>query len=125
MPLLCSFSKARWTIRPFILLLSAAVLTSLHPSASAQLPGYEIVPLGRGNLNRLRLAATIEGTKGLLVLDTGAGGTFLSQAKYSSLLPTVNCRRACQKPPASTGRACRWVTREISTSATRTWARFP
>ncbi len=54
---------------------------------SAQLAGYEIVPLGRGNMNRLRLAATIEGTKGLLVLDTGAGGTFLSQGKYSSLLP--------------------------------------
>ena len=68
-------------------ILGAAVLAFLPTVAPAQLPGYEIVPLGRGSLNRLRLAATIEGTKGLLVLDTGAGGTFLSQAKYSSLLP--------------------------------------
>ncbi len=71
-------------------LLGALALALLPVAASAQLPGYAIVPLGRGNLNRLRLAATIDGTKGLLVLDTGAGGSFLSESKYGSLLPTAD-----------------------------------
>lgn len=57
------------------------------PAASTTMPGYEIVRLGRGHLNRLTMAATVEGKKGLFVVDTGAGGTFLSAGKYSSLLP--------------------------------------
>ena len=51
------------------------------------MPGYEIVHLGRGHLNRLTMAVTVEGKKGLFVVDTGAGGTFLSASKYSFLLP--------------------------------------
>ncbi len=51
------------------------------------LPGYEIVRLGRGHFNRLCLAAGIEGTKGLIIVDTGAGVTALSNGKYRFLLP--------------------------------------
>ena len=49
--------------------------------------GYEIVRLGRGHLNRLCLAANIEGTKGLMIVDTGASKTSLNSDKYKFLLP--------------------------------------
>lgn len=57
-----------------------------NPSPGGPLPGYQIVRLGRGHLNRLCLAATIAGTKGLMMLDTGANTSSLSDATYRSLL---------------------------------------
>ncbi len=48
--------------------------------------GYKIVRLGRGPHNRICLAATIEGTEGLIILDTGASATVLGEGKYKFLL---------------------------------------
>ena len=56
------------------------------PHAAGGPPGYEIIRLGRGHNNRLCLAASINGIKGLFMLDTGANGTALNQATYGSLL---------------------------------------
>ncbi len=77
-------------LRRVLCVLSASVASSALYAAPAQLPGYEIVHLGRGHLNRLMMAASIEGKKGLLVVDTGAYGTFLGEAKYGSLLPSAD-----------------------------------
>ena len=55
-------------------------------SAANDLPGYEIIPLGQGHNNRLCLAATIAGKKGLMMLDTGANSTLLNEATYQTLL---------------------------------------
>lgn len=60
---------------------------ALPPTGRAQLPGYEVVPLGSGNLNRLTFNATVEGKMGKMVLDTGASGTFLGEGKYGFLRP--------------------------------------
>ncbi len=49
--------------------------------------GYEAIPLGRGHLNRLCLAATVGGKKGLMILDCGASHTVLNEATYRFLLP--------------------------------------
>ncbi len=63
------------------------IVPPAHPVIPAgTLPGYQIVRLGRGHNNRLCLAATIAGTKGLLMLDTGLNNTVLSNATYQSLL---------------------------------------
>ncbi len=58
---------------------------ALPACTSAQLPGYEVVRLGSGDLNRLTFNATIEGTTGKMVLDTGAAGTFLGEGKFGFL----------------------------------------
>ena len=58
--------------------------------------GWQILSLGRGHFNRLRLAATVEGVKGLLILDTGAGATLLSQNKFPTLRAGPD-----RKPPAA------------------------
>ena len=55
-------------------------------AVAGPLPGYQITRLGRAHYNRLCLAATIGGTKGLMMLDTGAQTTALSEATYRSLL---------------------------------------
>lgn len=52
------------------------------------IPGYEVIALGRGHMNRLCLAATVEGVKGLMMLDTGASHSGLSTGKYAFLLKT-------------------------------------
>ena len=54
------------------------------------IPGYIIVGLGQGPYNRLCFAATVEGHKGLMMLDTGAGGVLLNKDKYQFLLPAGN-----------------------------------
>lgn len=56
-----------------------------HKSNAHPLPGYEIIPLGRGHYNRLTLAATINGVKGLFYVDTGASLCLLNATKYSFL----------------------------------------
>ena len=58
----------------------------LNPAAAGPLPGYQIIRLGRGHNNRLCLAGTVGGIKGLMMLDTGANTTALSDATYRSLL---------------------------------------
>ena len=60
-----------------------------HPAAPT-IPGLQIIRLGRGHYNRLCLAATLEGNKGLMMLDTGASQTTLSETKYGSLRPGPN-----------------------------------
>jgi hypothetical protein len=50
------------------------------------LAGYEIIKLGRGDFNRLDFAATVDGVKGLLILDTGASHSALITGKYDFLL---------------------------------------
>ncbi len=63
------------------------IVPPVHPVVpNGTLPGYQIVRLGRGHNNRLCLAATVAGTKGLLMLDTGLGNTALSNTTYHSLL---------------------------------------
>ena len=52
------------------------------------IPGYLVIRLGRGHFNRLCLAATISGKKGLMLLDTGANNTALNEATYRPLLST-------------------------------------
>ena len=49
-------------------------------------PGYQVVRLGRAHNNRLCLAGTVAGTKGLMMLDTGANNTALGDASYRALL---------------------------------------
>ena len=56
------------------------------PAPAGPLPGYQIVRLGRGHFNRLCLAGTVAGIKGLMMLDTGANNTALSEVTYHSLL---------------------------------------
>ena len=56
------------------------------------LPGYQVVRLGRGHNNRLCFAATIAGTKGLMMLDTGASNTALSDGVYHTLLSNASYR---------------------------------
>ncbi len=50
------------------------------------LPGYQLVRLGRGHNNRLCLASTVNDIKGLMMVDTGANNTALSDGTYHSLL---------------------------------------
>ena len=65
----------------------AVAAPPVAPSSGAHsLAGYEIVRIGRGNLNRLATAATIDGVKGLLMIDTGAAVTALTAEKYGFLL---------------------------------------
>ena len=54
-------------------------------AADGPLPGYRLVRLGRKHNNRLCFAATVAGTKGLIMLDTGAANTALNEATYRSL----------------------------------------
>ena len=56
------------------------------PIPNSSLPGYQVVRLGRAHNNRLLLTGTVAGTKGLLMLDTGANNTALGDATYHSLL---------------------------------------
>ena len=56
------------------------------PISHSPLPGYQVIRLGRAHNNRLLLAGTIAGTKGLMMLDTGANNTALGDATYHSLL---------------------------------------
>ena len=72
---------------------AAAAPNGLGRPAGA-LPGYEIIKLGRGHNNRLCLAATINGVKGLFMLDTGANATALNESTYGSLLNASNPRPA-------------------------------
>ncbi len=58
----------------------------LAAEAAGTIPDYDIIRLGRGHNNRLCLAVTIGGTKGLFMLDTGANGTALNESTYGSLL---------------------------------------
>ncbi len=64
------------------------IVPPAHPIvvSTGPLPGYQIVGLGRGHNNRLCLASTIGGTKGLIMVDTGANTTSLSDSTYHSLL---------------------------------------
>ncbi|MBE7213097.1 MAG: aspartyl protease family protein [Gluconacetobacter diazotrophicus] len=50
------------------------------------IPGYQIVGLGRGRNNRLCFAATVNGVKGLMMVDTGAQATVLNATTYRPLL---------------------------------------
>ena len=56
------------------------------PLRHTPLPGYQVVRLGRAHNNRLCLAGTVAGTKGLMMLDTGANNTVLGDTIYRSLL---------------------------------------
>ena len=53
---------------------------------SGPLPGYQIIRLDRAHFNRLYLTGTVKGIKGLMMVDTGAKTTALSDATYHSLL---------------------------------------
>ena len=67
--------------------ISIAASPAADQSADSHaLAGYEIIRLGRGHNNRLDFAATIDGVKGLVVVDTGASTTVLSAGKYGFLL---------------------------------------
>lgn len=48
-------------------------------------PGYQVVRLGRGHFNRLRLVGTVAGIKGLMMLDTGANNSVLGDQAYRTL----------------------------------------
>ena len=54
-------------------------------AASSPLPGYRLIPLGRKRNNRLCFTAMVAGTKGLIMLDTGATNTALNETTYRSL----------------------------------------
>ena len=56
------------------------------PTRNSPVPGYQIVRLGRAHNNRLCLAGTVGGTKGLMMLDTGANNSALGEVNYRSLL---------------------------------------
>ena len=56
------------------------------PLRHTPLPGYQVIRLGRAHNNRLCLAGTVAGTKGLMMLDTGANNTVLGETIYRSLL---------------------------------------
>lgn len=60
--------------------------TPPSPTPAGPVPGYQIVRLGRGHNNRLCFTSTVTGIKGLLMLDTGANNTALSNTTYRSLL---------------------------------------
>lgn len=64
------------------------IVPPAHPSltSTGPLPGYQIVALGRGRNNRLCLTSTTAGIKGLIMVDTGANTTSLSDSTYHSLL---------------------------------------
>ena len=55
-------------------------------AANSLLPGYRVVRLGRKRNNRLCFAATVAGTRGLIMLDTGASNTSLNAVTYRALL---------------------------------------
>ena len=77
------------------------IVPPVHPDPTGgPLPGYQVIPLGRGHYNRLCLAGTVAGTKGLMMLDTGASTTALSEATYRSL-----SLEAAYKLPAGLPRA--------------------
>lgn len=54
-------------------------------ATNSPLPGYRLIRLGRKHNNRLCFAATIAGTRGLIMLDTGAANTALNAETYRSL----------------------------------------
>ena len=54
-------------------------------AVKSPLPGYRLIRLGRKHNNRLCFAATVAGTKGLIMLDTGAANTALNGGTYRSL----------------------------------------
>ena len=78
------------TVTLSCLLFPGRLLSATAKIAKPGVPGYVVVPLGRGHNNRLLLTATIEGTKGLMIVDTGASGTLLSSARYGALLKDSN-----------------------------------
>ena len=89
-----------WCLHPRLAIALLTILafplaaTGANPPANGTgkpagtLPGYLIIRLGRGHFNRLCLAATISGKKGLMLLDTGANNTVLNEATYRALLAT-------------------------------------
>ena len=94
--------RSNFRLRPFpkssalLLVVAACCLASASlraappsatPTPNSSKSGLTIIPLGRGHFNRLCLAATVEGIKGLMILDTGASNTVLSESKYGSLRP--------------------------------------
>ena len=85
------------------------IVPPAHPQTPpGPLPGYQIVRLGRGHNNRLCLVGVVAGTKGLMMLDTGASNTALSEATYRSLLLDASAKL----PPG--------VPRSVSLNGTRT-----
>ncbi len=64
------------------------------------LPGYRVLRLGRNYNNRLCLSGTVGGIKGLMMLDTGANNTMLSNATYRSLLLNVSNKLPAGLPPS-------------------------
>ncbi len=65
-------------------------------------PGYQTIRLGRGYNNRLYLACTVAGTKGSMMLDTGANNTSLSDGTYHFLLASAAARLPAGLPTAFT-----------------------
>jgi predicted aspartyl protease len=65
---------------------STAIGAEAGSSGAHPLSGYEIIGLGRGHYNRLQLPVTIDGVKGILIVDSGASHTVLSAAKYGFML---------------------------------------
>ena len=86
------------TLLPLLLLSVCAMHAAPAPNS---LPGYVIVPLGRGHTNRLCLAVTVSGIKGLAMLDTGASGTALSDSTFHGLL-TSGAKLPAGVPKTST-----------------------
>ena len=78
------------------------IVPPTHPdqAASDTLPGYEVVRLGRKYNNRLCLEGTVTGIRGLMMLDTGANNTALSDATYRSLLAGAAARLPTGLPRA-------------------------
>lgn len=70
------------------------IVPPAHPDLrpAGPVPGYQIVRLGRGHFNRLRLVGTVAGIKGLMMLDTGANNSALSDGTYHSLLLNASYR---------------------------------
>ena len=77
----------------------ATAVSPNHPVPGG-LPGYLVLPLGRGHFNRLCFAATLEGVQGLMILDTGAAHSGLSASKYAFIKPGPN-RPLPSKMPAT------------------------
>jgi hypothetical protein len=84
-----TFSIARTLARfgCLVLTLCAGAVTAAadSPSSASPLPGYAIIHLGRGPFNRMDFAATVDGVKGAMVIDTGATSTMLNDVKYAPL----------------------------------------
>ena len=121
LPLLIAFTGGHSRRQMLASLLMPAVLLVVPMSscgAAASVPvnhptprspaGYAVISLGRGHLNRLCLAATIEGIKGLMIVDTGANHSALSD-KYASLLPGPTRKLPAGVPLVANvnGRSCK------------------